>query len=141
MPGGFGFPLGFVTCVLATTATIAAGATTHPLLALITLAGVVLAIAAISTATAAIATAAVGWALHAGFVLGRHGDLAFTPQSTRDAAVLGAVALLAALVTALVRIPRVRIHATTVDIPAPRPAGATTTLSADALITHHLRDP
>jgi hypothetical protein len=62
----------------------------------------------------------VSWALHAGFVLGRHGDLALTPQAMRDAIILGAVALLATILATLIRVLRHRVRAATVTVPAPR---------------------
>jgi hypothetical protein len=114
--------LGFLAAVVATTVAVAAGATAAPLWALAVLIGVVLGIAAISTPGATIATAAAGWAMYSGFVLGRHGDLALTSQSTRDAAVLAAIALLGTLVAALVRALRSRVRTGTVAIPAPRSA-------------------
>lgn len=116
IPGGFGFPLGFLAAILTTTVAVAAGATTHPVLALIPLLAVTLTIAAASTPAAAVATAAVSWTLQAGFVRGRHGDLALTPQSMRDAAILGTVTLLAALTTTLVRTS----HSRLVAVPPPR---------------------
>jgi hypothetical protein len=95
VPGGFGFPLGFLAAILATAGAVAAGATEHPERALILLAAVTAAIGWASTFRAAIGTATVSWALHAGFVLGRHGDLAFTPQALRDSLILVTVAVLA----------------------------------------------
>lgn len=124
VPGGFGFPLGFLAAILATTVTVAAGATTHPWVALIALAGVIAAIAGISTAGATVCTAMVGWTLYSGFVLGRHGDLAFTPRAMADAVILGAVAPLAALVAAVVRTAQARTRTATGAIPAPRSAPA-----------------
>jgi hypothetical protein len=112
--------LGFLTAILTTTVAVATGATTHPLAALLPLVAVVLAIAAVSTPAATVATAAVSWTLHAGFVLGRHGDLAFTPPSIRDAAVLGAAALLAVLGTTLARTLLAPSRTTLVAIPVPR---------------------
>ena len=114
LPGGFGFPLGFLASVVVTTGAVAAGATRHPTLAVLALAGVTIAIAAVSTSGATVGTAAVCWAMHAGFVLGRHGDLAFTARSTKDAVVLGAVAVIAALAAGVRRNPA------RVAIPVPR---------------------
>jgi len=122
LPAGFGFPLGFLAATLATTAAVAGGATARPVLALVLLAAVVTAIAAISTSTAAVATAAVSWALHAGFVLGRHGDLALTPPALRDAITLGTAALLAALLATLIRALCRSARTPTATIPIPRTA-------------------
>lgn len=58
-------------------------------------------IALLSSIGATLATAVVCWCLHAGFVLGRHGDLAFTPQSRGDAAL--AVLTFASTITAVQR--------------------------------------
>ncbi len=62
----------------------------------------------------------MSWALHAGFVLGRHGDLAMTRPSTRDAVILGAVAVITIALTTLIGILRRRTR--TVAIPTPRSA-------------------
>lgn len=93
--GQFGFPLGAAVAVAVTTITVAAGATTDPWLALIALTAVSVTTAAITTLWASAATAAVCWALYAGFVIGRHGSLAFNHQS----ALAGAIVAAAELVT------------------------------------------
>ncbi|SDM33793.1 hypothetical protein [Allokutzneria albata] len=49
----------------------------------------------VSTTSAAMATVVVCWALHAGFVLGRWGELVFTARSANDALVLVVCALAA----------------------------------------------
>ena len=56
--GGFGFPLGFVTSIVVTVGSVAAGATTRPERSLIALACTTGALACASTAAAAVATAA-----------------------------------------------------------------------------------
>ncbi|HEV8556485.1 MAG TPA: hypothetical protein VGR06_08840 [Actinophytocola sp.] len=143
VPAGIGFPLGFLAAVVAATAAVGGGATAHPDLALVALIGVVVAIAAVSTLGATLGTAAVSWALQAGFVLGRHGDLALTTRALRDAIILAAAALLAAVVTALIRAMRHRLRATAVTIPTPRSASAprnppTTNAPADSAAATNL---
>ncbi|GAA1955148.1 hypothetical protein [Amycolatopsis minnesotensis] len=96
MRSGFGFPVGFVATTAVTAAAIAAGATGHPLLALVPLTAVVIVVAALATARAALGTAAFAWAAHSGFVLGRAGELVFGPPALIAAAVLVAAAALAA---------------------------------------------
>ena len=63
-----------------------------------------------------------------GFVLGRHGDLAFTPRAMAAAVILGAVALLAALVGAMAR-AYAHTRTATGAIPAPRSAPALSPVS------------
>jgi hypothetical protein len=104
---GFGFPLGFAAAVAATVVSIGAGATRHHGYSLGMLVVVVAVVAAVTTMRAAMGTAAVAWALHAGFVLGRLGQLVFTPESAYAAMALAAVVLISSvLATALT-------HATT----------------------------
>jgi K+-sensing histidine kinase KdpD len=94
MTGGFGFPFGCVAAVAAVIVADLAGATARPWYALVTL-GAVVALTAFWTSTgAASGVAVVGWALHDGFVLGRFGELTFSPASA-TAAVVFAAALLA----------------------------------------------
>jgi hypothetical protein len=95
--GGFGFPLGFAAAVAATAVSICAGATRHHGFSLGMLVVVVAVVAAVTTARAAMGTAAVAWALHAGFVLGRLGQLVFTPESVHAALALVAVALISSI--------------------------------------------
>ena len=116
IPGGFGFPLGFLLAIISTFVAVAAGATTHPQRVMIALAITTAAVAGLSTLRAGLATAAVGSALHAGFVLGRHGDLALTPQAGRDAIVLCAVAVIAFLLATAFRATR--------PVAVRRPAGS-----------------
>jgi len=103
VPGGFGLPLGFLAAVIVTCLAVAAGATTHPQRALTAFVVTIAVIAGISTPWAALGTAAVSWALHTGFVLGRHGNLTVTPPASQAALVLGAVALLTSAVAVAVR--------------------------------------
>lgn len=121
LPGGLGFPLGFLLAIVVTFVAIAAGATTHPQWTVAALAATGAVVACLSTFRATLATAAVCWALHSGFVLGRLGDLVFTPQAARDAVVLCAVATIAFLLATAVRTVRGRRWASTVRIPAQRP--------------------
>src|SRR5262245_50855807 len=90
--GGFGYPLGFVMAVTVTIMAIAAHTTGHPLWSVGALAVTTAAVAAVTTLPAALATAGMCWALHAGFVLGRHADLQFSPASGIAAAVLAGTA-------------------------------------------------
>lgn len=123
MNGWVGYPLGFVTAVTVTNVTVAAHATSHPLWSVAALAVTAAAIAALTTLPAALATAAVCWMLHAGFVLGRHGDLELSPASAATAALLAAVTVVAygagvAARAGLRRHPRAGSRAA--PIPAPR---------------------
>jgi len=91
--GGFGFPLGFAAAVTATVVSVAAGATVHHAYSLGALIVVTAGVALVTPMRVALGVAAVAWALHAGFVLGRLGELVFTPESVRAATVLVAVAV------------------------------------------------
>jgi hypothetical protein len=110
LPGGFGFPLGFVTTIIVTFAAVAAGATTRPVWSLAALVGTTGSVACVSTLGAAVATATVAWALQAGFVLGRHGDLALTQVATRDAIAFLTAALFAFIVATAIRAIRDRVR-------------------------------
>lgn len=103
VPGAFGFPLGFVAGIAATGIAVLAGATQHPVVSVVLLAAAVAGVSAVSTPAAAIATATVSWFLYDGFVLGRHGTLAFTALSAWAALVLVSVAVVTALIAAAVR--------------------------------------
>ncbi len=120
MPAGFAFPLGSALGVAAVTGAVALGATHQPVLSLVALVVVVDAVAMLSTTTATLATAVVCWALQAGFVLGRHGELAFTAQAAGDATVLLLCALTARGLSVLIR----STPAAAVEIPAPRQPAA-----------------
>jgi hypothetical protein len=84
----FGFPLGLALGVLGTLLSVAIGATGQPTLSLIVMVAVVDTVAMLTTVRATLATIVVCWCLHAGFVLGRQGELALTRQSGHDALVL-----------------------------------------------------
>jgi hypothetical protein len=88
MAGGFGFPFGCAAAVAALIAADLAGATAYPWYALVTLGLVVLATAWCTTARATAGVAVVAWALDDGFILGRAGELTFTPASATAALVL-----------------------------------------------------
>jgi hypothetical protein len=106
--GWIGYPLGFVAAVAVTIVAVAAHATDHPLW---------------SVAALAVTTAAVCWMLHAGFVLGRHGDLQFSSASTGAAALLVAVAMIAHAAGLAVR---VGLRASQRTVAVPRPGGPVT---------------
>ena len=103
LPVALVFPLGCVATIAVAFDSVAAGATTRPVWSLIALAGTTGSLACVSTLGAAVATAAFAWAVHAGFVLGRHGDLALTPAATRDAIALLAAALVAFTIATAIR--------------------------------------
>jgi hypothetical protein len=119
MPGGFGLPLGFVLGIAATVLAVAAGATNHPVLSVIVLVAVVDSLAMVTTVAATMATAALCWCLHAGFVLGRHGELVFTAQSRHDALVLGLCALAGLLFASTLRAARAPLHERERDVHVP----------------------
>ncbi|MEV7044250.1 hypothetical protein [Amycolatopsis sp. NPDC051061] len=101
MSGGFGFPFGCGAAVVAVLVAELCGATGQPWYALVTLGAVVLLTAFWSSVAAAIGVAAVAWALDSGFVLGRAGELTFSPP-----AALAALVLFAALAVGLLaRLP------------------------------------
>ena len=122
--GWTGYPLGFAAAVAVTVVAVAAHGTEHPQWTLTALSGAAVVIATVATLHAALASAAVSWALYAGFVLGRRGELTFTAASGTAAAVLGAAVVLGYVVALSVRYAR-RTVAAPVTIPAPRRASAT----------------
>jgi hypothetical protein len=103
VPGGFGFPLGFVAGILVTLVAVAAGATGHPMWSLLGLTLAVAGISAVTTAAAALATACVYWCLQTGFVLASRGELVLTAASLQAAAVLLSTAAIVVVVAAVVR--------------------------------------
>ncbi|WP_157367960.1 hypothetical protein [Alloactinosynnema sp. L-07] len=121
IPGGFGFPLGIVAEVAATMLVVAAGATAHPGLSTVAMVVVIDVMVFVTTTRATMGVAVVCWCLHAGFVLGRHGELAFTGQSGRDALLIAlntfGVLLLAATLRGQRRVP---LHERENDPMAPR---------------------
>ncbi|MFB9904262.1 hypothetical protein [Allokutzneria oryzae] len=110
LPGAFAFPAGVAGGVVATALVVASGATGQPVLSLIAMVAVVDTIAMVSTMRATLATAVVCWALHAGFALGHHGELAFTAQSGEGALVLAFCALTALAFAAALRGVRTPLH-------------------------------
>ncbi|TVT38133.1 hypothetical protein FNH05_24510 [Amycolatopsis rhizosphaerae] len=121
VPGGFGFPLGFAVTMLVALAAIAAGAVERPWVVLALLAVALAAVAALTTPAAALGTAVFAWCLHDGFVLGRAGDLVFTPASGRAALVLAGVAIVVPVVAAAARAARRGLTARA-SVPSPRSA-------------------
>ena len=73
--GALGYPLGFLAAVAVTVVAVAAQGTEHPQWTLTALSGMAAAVATVTNLRAALAVGAVSWALHAGFILGRHGEL------------------------------------------------------------------
>jgi K+-sensing histidine kinase KdpD len=69
---------GYCVVAAATIAAVAAGGTRHPLVALVVLALAVLAAARKMTLPAGLASGVMAWLFYDGFVIGRHGDLAWT---------------------------------------------------------------
>ncbi|SDM32418.1 hypothetical protein [Allokutzneria albata] len=110
LPGAFAFPAGVAAGVTATALLMSSGTPGQPVLSLIVMVAVVDTIAMVSTARATVATGAVCWALHAGFVLGHHGELAFTTRSGTDALVLALCALTALAFSATLRGVRAPLH-------------------------------
>lgn len=129
--GWAGYPLGFSAATLVTIGAVATHATSHPERALIPLAVAAAAIATVTSLRAAIATAAVCWALHTGFVLGRHGDLALAAPSAVAATLIGAATLAAFALALAVR----AVHRPTARfaIPAPRRAGTPVHAQSDRM--------
>jgi hypothetical protein len=122
LPGGLGFPLGGVAVVAATITTDLAGATAHPVYALVALVLVVLAAAAVTTPAATAGVALVAWAVDTGFVLGREGRLVFDAATGQAALVLGAAALVGIAAAAIVRAARRNVVVPLAVVPAPRAA-------------------
>jgi hypothetical protein len=110
MPGGFGFPLGFALGIAATALALALGAAAQPILSVVAMVAVVDFTAMVTTVGATLATAAVCWCLHAGFVLGQHGELVFTAQARGDAIVLVVSALAVLAFASTVRAARAPLH-------------------------------
>jgi hypothetical protein len=104
--GWAGYPLGFVAAVAVTTVAVAAGGTAHPLWTLVALAGTASAIAVVATLRAALATGALCWALQAGFVIGRFGELTLNADAVRAAVVVAAVVVLGFGIAHVVRVAR-----------------------------------
>jgi hypothetical protein len=106
--------------IVATVSSVAIGAAVQPIMSLIAMVAVVDAMALLTTVRAALATAVVCWCLHSGFVLGRHGELVFTPQSGHDALVLLLVTLSALGFASILRAAREHRDAALQRIPTQR---------------------
>ncbi|WP_103352079.1 hypothetical protein [Amycolatopsis sp. CA-128772] len=120
MTDGFGFPFGCAAAVAAVIVADLAGATGHPWYALVTLGAVVTTTAYRSPPPAA-GVAVVAWALHAGFVLGRLGELTFDPASALAALVLTTALVTGTLTRTAVsslrtREPTVQVRESTVQV-------------------------
>jgi hypothetical protein len=105
--GWAGYPLGFVAAIAVTIVAVAAGGTAHPLWTLAALAATAAAIGTVTTLRAALATGALCWALHAGFVIGRFGELTLTADTVRAAPILAAAVVLGFGLAHAVRVARV----------------------------------
>jgi|HubBroStandDraft_6_1064221.scaffolds.fasta_scaffold865930_2 K+-sensing histidine kinase KdpD len=81
---------GYCVMAVVTAVAVAAGATRRPGLAVVLLTAAVFVIAVRAAALPALGVAAVGWLFYAGFIVGRHGDLAW-----RGTASIAAIAALA----------------------------------------------
>ena len=110
LSGGFGFPLGCVLGVVVTILSAAFGATGHPGISVFAMVLVIDAVAVLSTARATLGTIAVCWCLHAGFILGRRGELALTAQSGRDALILVLCGLAAIILVDTLRAAEKQAH-------------------------------
>ena len=135
MSGGFGFPFGCVTAVVAVLAADAAGATGHPWYALVTLGVVVLLTAFWSAVPAALGVAVVAWALDSGFVLGRAGELAFSPATAVAALVFAGLVAFGFLARLISRTPE------PARIPTPRHPVSTPQSREIALPSREFRLP
>lgn len=120
MPSGLGFPLGAALGVVATSLAVAVGATSQPILSVVALVTVIDVIALTSTVPATLATATVCWFLHAGFVLGRHGELVLSGQAGHHALVFVLNALGVLLFVSLARAATAPLHEREHDPTAPR---------------------
>ena len=114
--GQVGYPLGFAAAVVVSVVAVAAHATGHPLWSVGALTVTAAMTAAVTTLPATLATAGVCWMLHAGFVLGRRGELELSAESAADAALLTAATVLSYGTAVAVRIGRQR----RAEIPEPR---------------------
>ncbi|WP_284740962.1 hypothetical protein [Amycolatopsis sp. RTGN1] len=125
MSGGFGFPFGCVAAVVAVIAAALAGPS--PWYALVTLGLVVLAAAFRTSLFAAAGVAVVAWALDSGFVLGRAGELTFSPASAVASLVFAALLAFGFAARLISRAPvRVRVPAPRRPADAPAPRSLTT---------------
>lgn len=95
---------GYCVMAVVTAVAVAAGATRRPGLAIVLLAAAVFVIAAQAPVPAALGVAAIGWLFYAGFIAGRHGDLAWSGTGSIAAiAALAGAALAGVAAGALIR--------------------------------------
>lgn len=120
MAAGFGFPLGCAAGFAVTTVASVAGLAGHAVLGAVMLGGTVAVTSAVTTVPAAVGCAVACWALYAGFIVGRAGELAFTRASSTALGVFALVAALGLACRALLRGPR-QAQERPVVIPKPRP--------------------
>jgi hypothetical protein len=100
---GFGAALGFGAGVFATIVAAVGGATANPVAGLVVIAVAVGCVSAVTTVMGSLLVAGQCWALYAGFLLGRKGDIALSFDSLRALAVLVVVALLVSVIAAASR--------------------------------------
>ena len=98
----------FASAIVVTAVAVAAGATHHPVAALLPLLMLTAAVSMWTSWVGALATAWICWALDSGFVLGREAQLTFSPGSQQAALLLVAVALAGGLGGHAVRHSRTR---------------------------------
>jgi hypothetical protein len=104
-PASVGLLTGYCAVAAATALAVTAGATRRPGLGLTLLAAAVLAVAVRTAAPAAAGVGALGWLFYAGFITGRHADLAW-----RGTASLGPLAVLEGAAAAGAAISWLRGH-------------------------------
>ncbi len=113
-PASYGLLADYCAMAGTTAIAVAAGATRHHGVALVLLAVAVAAIAFRATPASALATGAMGWLFYAGFITGRHADLAWRggadigPIAVLLGAALGGLALSWLLARPLAEAPRAR---------------------------------
>lgn len=103
LPSAFAVGIAFVSAIAVTSLAVAAGATHHPVEALLPLGLVTAAVSMWTTVAGAVATAWICWALDSGFVLGRQAQLSFSPLSQQTVLLLVVVALLGSVGGRVVR--------------------------------------
>lgn len=108
LPSAFAAGIAFASAIAVTALAVAAGATHHPVEALLPLTLVTAAVSGWTSWAGAVATAWICWALDSGFVLGREAQLSFSAASQQAMLVLVAVALLGGVGGRAVRRRRAR---------------------------------
>ncbi len=94
LPSAFAAGIAFVSAIAVTGIAVAAGATHHPVEALLPLGVVTVAVSAWTTWAGGVAAAWICWALDSGFVLGRQAQLSFSTPSQQTVLLLVVIALL-----------------------------------------------